>query len=199
MTTPLPRPRARRRAVVVSVVLVGLAFAAWFVAALVLFVLPQQQPLRKADAVVSLSPPRERLPVALHAVAEGWAPRLWVSYVPDDFIDDDDRDAVDAVCAGDAPADVTCFRPLTHDTIGEARAVARLIQEQPDVASIIVVTNVSHATRTRYLFERCLPRGIDVQVLLVDEPDSPLFRFGRMLYETGAFAKAIVEAPRCHG
>ncbi|MGP3535786.1 YdcF family protein [Microbacterium sp. RD1] len=191
------RRRALRRTLLIGAsALVGLTLT-WFIGALILFVFPRQQPLQKADAIVSLSPPRERLPVALQAVEDGLAPQLWVSNVPAD-ITRQDQSLMTALCRegeyGDAK--VSCFAPLTEDTIGEAGAVADLIQET-GAKSVIVVTNVSHSTRVRYLFERCLPAGTRVQLLLVDEPNSPSFRLRRVLYESGAFVKAAIESRRC--
>lgn len=192
--TPLRRPSLRRTSLITVLVLLALSIA-WFIAALALFVFPRQESLHKADAIVSLSPPRERLPAALKAFEDEMAPHLWISHVPRDIESSDDR-LIDELCRGAKGSDVTCFRPASHDTIGEARAASELVNESVP-QSVIVVTHTSHSTRARYLFERCLPRGTQVQLLLVDEPDSFWFRFERMLYETGAFVKAFAEATKC--
>lgn len=168
---------------------------AWFVAALTLFVLPRQQPLHEADAIVSLSPPADRLPVALAAFGDGLAPRLWVSYVPRDLVSAEDRALTDRTCGSD-PDRIECFTPLSENTIGEARAVARLV-ERTGATSVIVTTHTSHSARTRFLFEHCLPEGTRLQLLLVDETSGARHAWGRMLYETGAFVKAIAEVGLC--
>lgn len=196
MPTPLPRPRRRSRNFWLGSGITALAIAiAWFVTALALFVFPRQQPLREADAIVALSPPRERLPVALEAFENGVAPWLWVSYVPRDLESSADRTLADETCASDAE-EVECFSPFSEDTIGEARAVAELV-ERTGAKSVIVTTHTSHSARTRFLFENCLPEGTELQLLLVDDPDSPTHAFGRMLYETGAFAKAVAQTHLC--
>tara|TARA_R110002020_G_scaffold151687_1_gene328772 strand:+ start:2431 stop:2985 length:555 start_codon:yes stop_codon:yes gene_type:complete len=170
----------------------------WIVTALALFVFPQQSPLHRADALVSLSPPRDRLPAAQEALETGLATRLWISYVPADLSAAEDRTRVDRACAP-ASSDASgtrCFAPLSNDTLGEARAVAELV-EQTGVKSVIVTTHTSHSARARFLFEHCLPEGTEVQVLMVEEPGDPVYVLGRMLYETAAFAKAAAEIQLC--
>lgn len=191
---PLTRSRAGRAGRTLAVVCLAsfVLVIFWFVAALATFVLPRQQPLQKADAIVSLSPPTSRLPVALEALRGGLAPQLWLSYVPSD-IQSDQRRLVDTTCSDQ---NVECFAPLSNDTIGEARAVAKLVG-LTGAKSVIVTTNVSHSARTRFLFERCLPEGTDIQLLLVDEPSSVWYVVGRMLYETAASVKALAEVGVC--
>lgn len=191
-----PRPRRRARTVwlVSSAVVVALAII-WFIAALVVFVLPQQQPLRQADAIVALSPPHERLPIALGALEEGLAARLWISNVDQDLEPMADGALMDELCASDSSA-VECFVPLSEDTIGEARAVAQLVRDSR-AESVIVVTHTSHAARTQFLFERCLPRGTDFEILLVEETRSPVDTLRRMIYETAAAVKAATEVHDC--
>lgn len=108
------------------------------------------------------------------------------------------RSIATKVCDPDAPkaAQTACFTPATDETIGEARAVAKLV-EQSGATRLIVTTNTSHATRAKFIFERCLPSGTEVQMLLVDEPGGNGHLFQRMIYETGAFAKALTEVNSC--
>ncbi|MDX2377641.1 YdcF family protein [Microbacterium sp. LRZ72] len=164
--------------------------------ALILFVFPRQEPLHEADAIVVLSPPGERLPAAIRAAEAGLAPHLWVSRVAEELLDRENIEILRTVCQRAISLTVTCFEPLSEDTFGEARTVAKLV-EANNAKSVIIATDASHAVRARYLFERCLPAGTKVQMLLIDEPDSPSFLFGRMIYETGGFAKAIAEARTC--
>ena len=197
--TSRPRPHARRRAfpktlIVTALTLLTLTIA-WCVTAIVLFVLPKQQALHPADAVVSLAPASKRLPIALEATEQGLAPLLWVSHFPERADSRLQHPSLAAqVCDPDAAeaAQITCFTPATDETIGEARSVAKLI-EQSGATHIIVTTNTSHATRAKFIFEHCLPSGTDVQMLLVDEPGGATHQLGRMVYETGAFAKALTE------
>lgn len=199
-----PHPQVRRlrfttRKLIVSVlVLLALAIA-WFVAALILFVLPKQQPLHRADAIVSLAPASMRLPAAMDAVEQGLAPLLWVSHFPKSTSSTGQGlSKATQVCNPDAPnaSQTTCFTPTTDDTIGEARAVAKLV-EQFGVTHLIVTTNTSHATRAKFIFERCLPPGTKVQMLLVDEPPGHGRLLQRLIYETGASGKAITEVSLC--
>lgn len=190
------RRRRLRRNVLLSLGAIAILTIAWFIIALITFVLPGQQPLRPADAIVVLSPPRERLPVAVNAAEAGLAPKLLVSRVEADLLGTYDNQTLSEICSEPSTTLVVCFEPVSDDTFGEARAVAELL-ESTDADSIIVATNVSHSARARYLFERCLPPSTEVQVLLVHEPDVPLYRLGRMLYESAAFAKALIEASAC--
>lgn len=178
-------------------ILLGLG-AVWFVTALILFVFPKQQTLHSADAVVSLAPASARLTTAVDAVDRGLAPLLWVSYLPTPTQITGNLSTADRVCAPDAPnaATTTCFTPDDNATIGEARAVAELV-EQSGATQLIVTTNTSHAARARFLFERCLPEGTEIQMLLVDDPAGKRHLFDRMVYETGAFFKAIFETLDC--
>lgn len=190
------RPIAKRLGIGL-LILLGLG-TVWFVTALILFVFPQQQPLHSADAVVTLAPASTRLTTAMGAVDQGLAPLLWVSYLPTPTQITGSLSTADRVCAPDAPnaATATCFTPDASATIGEARAVAELVK-QSGATQLIVTTNTSHAARARFIFERCLPEGTEIQMLLVDDPDSHRYIFGRMTYETGAFIKAVAETSDC--
>lgn len=190
--TRTPTRRTFRLVIALATTVLG-GFLAWFVLALWLFVLPQQEPLREADAIVSLSPASVRLPSAEQAFNDGLATHLWVSHYPSDTAKP--TSVATEICSPDSPdADRTiCFTPTTDNTLGEARTVARLAQ-QVDVSSVIVATHTTHAARTRMLFEACLPEGTDVQMLLVEEPPSRRLLIERMLYETAAIAKDFVRA-----
>lgn len=193
------RGRRRRRiprvlrvllnAMTMTLTLVG----AWFVAATIVFVLPHQQSLRHADAIVTLAPAGSRLPVAEEAFNEGISDALWISYFPDDTSGGSQADAANDACDKRSPhANVTtCFTPRSDDTIGEARMVAELV-ENSSVNSLIIATNVSHSARAKFLFKKILPSDVEVQMLMVEEQGNFYHIAYRMIYESGAFVKAII-------
>ncbi|MGO3233790.1 MAG: YdcF family protein [Microbacterium sp.] len=176
----------------------GVLAVAWFVTALILFVLPAQQPLHHADAIVTLAPGTMRIATAQRAIDEGAADEFWISYLPQGTPDTDGAGVVVEACAPDAPRAVvtTCFTPRSDNTIGEARMVAELVATS-GTKSVIVTTEVTHSARAKFLFERCLPAGTDVQMLLVEEPPGWRHLLQRMGYETAAFAKAVLQAHLC--
>lgn len=76
---------------------------------------------------------------------------------------------------------VTCFEPVPPTTIGEARNVADLADEQ-GWEHVTVATSSFHTSRSRAVFEQCL--GEDgVSVIGAPSPDGPRFVLRRELRE----------------
>lgn len=192
-----PRSRTLRRILFgfgVGFALVGI----WFVAALCMFVLPSQQPLHRADAIVVLAPPTSRLPTALGAIESGLSDQLWISHVPPMSSDSPPPDLNIHPCGRpETQVAAMCFTPQTNDTIGEARAVGEIVAEA-DIDSVVVATDITHSARAHLLFERCLPAGTEVQMLLVNERPGKRHLMERMLYESLAYAKALFEVRACN-
>ncbi len=59
---------------------------------------------------------------------------------------------------------VVCFEPEPNTTRGEARAVAELAAAVRG-ERVAIVTSTYHATRARLLTERCLPEGVEVEMV----------------------------------
>ena len=117
----------------------------------VVFLLREDDALRKADAVVVLAGGRSRLPEALALVRDGAAPVLVVS---EDLSGKDG--ARDSVCDGGKVEGATllCRTANPFSTRGEARFVAQLA-EQRGWDRIVIVTSRYHLFRAERLFERC--------------------------------------------
>jgi uncharacterized SAM-binding protein YcdF (DUF218 family) len=129
----------------------ALLLAAWLVATAVLFVWPEEDEPRRADAIVVLSGVRKaRLEKGLELVRKGVAPTLVIS---------DGRASgwtqANRLCDGRADFRVVCFRPSPYSTHGEAADLAGLARER-GWRSLVVVTSRYHVTRSRLLFRRCL-------------------------------------------
>jgi uncharacterized SAM-binding protein YcdF (DUF218 family) len=123
------------------------ALLALVVTSVFLFILYDDDPVAKADAIVVLAGSKHRLPVALRLFQRGVAPVLVIS----DGLDPRSRRTI-RLCR-ERP-DVLCPKPDPYSTRGEARLVARLARER-GWRSLVVVTSRFHLFRARLLFERC--------------------------------------------
>jgi uncharacterized SAM-binding protein YcdF (DUF218 family) len=133
----------------------ALLLVAWLVATAVLFVWPDEDEPRSADAVVVLSGVRDaRLAKGLELMRSGVGRTLVIS-------DGEARGWAEAnrLCAGQAAFRVVCFRPRPYSTHGEAADVARLARAR-GWRSLVVVTSRYHVTRARLLFRRCLESSV---------------------------------------
>ena len=128
-------------AVPVVVVLTG-------VAGYPVYVRPQVDPLRRADAilVVGGAAPTQRYRYGFELARQGWAPHLVLS---------NPSDQVGAACATRDPRfTVECFDPHPPTTRGEARELGRMAHER-HWRTVIVVTYTPHMSRARYVIEKC--------------------------------------------
>jgi uncharacterized SAM-binding protein YcdF (DUF218 family) len=139
----------------------AVASAVWLAVASYLFLVPHDdEPPRRADAVVVLSGSKERLPVGERLVRDGVAPVLVLSGGPEaEKIDPQ----VGARCRRPRPP--VCFRAEPSSTRGEARALARLARRR-GWDELVVVTSGFHVFRARRILERCY-RG---RLWLADAP-----------------------------
>jgi uncharacterized SAM-binding protein YcdF (DUF218 family) len=132
-------------------VLAALAVTAWLVATGLLFLWPNEDSPRRADAVVVLSGSRSyRLPRALELMRAGVARTLVISNGRDPRW----RQAHRLCTKGNSRFSVVCFTPDPDSTQGEAQGVARIAARR-DWRSLVLVTSRFHVTRARMLFERC--------------------------------------------
>lgn len=159
-----------------------------FVAAtLVLFVWPDTDAPRSADAVVVFGAEvPARLEEGQRLVERGVAPIL-VLTVPVGWEEG-------SICDPAGPADVICVHPQPPTTRGDARAAATLAEER-GWRSVALVTSDYHAFRARLLLERCY-RG-EVALIGAQEPDGLKRDLSRILHEWGGFAQALTWGHGC--
>ncbi|AWT56764.1 YdcF family protein [Mycolicibacterium smegmatis] len=185
MTTTRRRARIRQvfglGAVVLAVVFFG---------GLPIYVVPQVDIPRPADAILILGgPDYRRYGFGLELGAKGWAPTVVVSnpHGPDD-------PWLTRYCATPHP-DFTlmCFTPDPPTTKGEGRELRRLAAEH-GWQTVIVVTIRPHISRARFILEQCF----DGELVMVALPVEPslfewVFHYG---YQTAGYAKAVLQ-PGC--
>lgn len=180
----------------------------WFIFASVNIYNPLQGDLEaRTDAVVSLSPPPYRLPLAEELYASDHAAHLAISYVPvnpRDFTaewmkawEPAKRYCEDQTAGMDE--NISCFTPEEISTRGEAHAI-REVAESKSWDSITVVTSRHHIFRTRFILQRCIGDAVDVNVVF-PEPDLSIEKAQEswgtyLLYENLAFFKAVYETTR---
>ena len=131
----------------------ALVVAALVVATVVLigypvYVRPQIDTLRKADAILIVggADPAPRYRYGFELARDGWAPHLVVS--------DPDRQLTKACSATYFGFTVECFVPDPRTTLGEARELRRLATEK-HWRTVIVVAYPPHISRARYVMEKC--------------------------------------------
>ncbi|HYN34606.1 MAG TPA: YdcF family protein [Ilumatobacteraceae bacterium] len=160
------------------------------VAGLPVYVRPQLDPLRDADAILVLGGyGEERYLKGTELAMAGWAPNLVVS---------------NAVGAGDVwkrnycstpPAGVRvhCFIPDPPTTKGEGRELRRLASLY-GWRTVIVVTFRPHVSRARYILEQCF--GGDL-VMVAASPDISMLRWAyEYVYQTAGYLRALLQ-PDC--
>jgi len=124
------------------------------------YVRPQQDPPRAADAVVVLggSHSGARYRRGLELARGGWAHDLVLSNPyggADPFLD--------RLCATAQPRfRVRCFDPDPHSTLGEAREIRDLAAAE-HWRTVIVVTSVPHVSRARYIIGKCWDGALVMQ------------------------------------
>lgn len=146
------------------------------------FVVPPVDAATRADAIVILGGPGDR-------IGRGWE------------LAHDDVAPVVVTFVGDvrrcAPLDVEpeeiCLTPEPPTTRGEARMVAELARER-GWDHLVVVTAASQAVRARIRIERCFGGRLD---LVTVREDGPLRQLYRVIYENGAMIKALAIQRDC--
>jgi uncharacterized SAM-binding protein YcdF (DUF218 family) len=157
-----------------------LVVLAWLAACAFLFVWPNDDEPRRADAVVVLAGGRKlRLEKGLELMRRDLAHTLVIS-------DGEARGWLEAnrLCNGAATGfRVVCFTPDPYSTQGEAQGVARLARER-GWRSVTVVTSRFHVHRARLLFERCLPdvRVVAARYQLRYLPSALFWETGKLSY-----------------
>ncbi|PVZ95917.1 YdcF family protein [Amnibacterium flavum] len=161
------------------------AVLVWVIAGLPVFVFPVEEKPAKADVVLVIGP------------VDPWrmrmADQLLDADVSDNLLVSAPTEGIPKIpeCVDDGREDtaVHCEQPAPFTTRGEARYLAREMEEN-GWSTAIVITATPHIARTRMLMDRCVPDGVSV---MGDEPGYDLTDWGfEYVYQTAAFAKAAV-------
>jgi uncharacterized SAM-binding protein YcdF (DUF218 family) len=154
------------------------------------YVRPQVDQLRHADAVVVLSGPHHsRYPFGFELAEQGWAPNLVVSNPHPK----DDSPLTDFCAAPHPRVTVYCFDPDPATTKGEGRQLRRLASEH-GWRTMIVVTFRPHVSRARFIVGQCF----DGDVVMTASPDRiSVARWAfEYLYQTAGYLRAVAQ-PGC--
>lgn len=155
------------------------------VAGLPVYVRPQIDPLRHADAILVLGGIAEdRYPFGLGLGEQGWAPIVVLSI-------DQWRTRF---CAAPHPHfNLRCFIPDPPTTRGEARELHRLAANY-GWRTVIVVTFRPHISRARFILEQCF----DGNLVMVESPEhlSVLEWAHQYVYQTAGYTREVLE-PGC--
>jgi hypothetical protein len=159
-------------------------------AGLPVYVHPQIDQLRHADAILILSGPyRGRYPFGFDLAGQGWAPNLVISN-PSGA----DNPKLTDYCAAPHPEfAVYCFVPDPPTTKGEARELRRLAS-QHRWHTVIVVTFRPHISRARFILEQCFGSEL-VMVASPAHISAPRWAF-EYLYQTAGYARTVLQ-PGC--
>jgi uncharacterized SAM-binding protein YcdF (DUF218 family) len=174
------------RRVVVSVLALCVIVAAGFP----IYVSPQIDSLRRADAIFVLGGHGyERYSFALELALQGLASRVVVS----NPAGEQDTWLTDLCEHQRYTFVVSCFDPEPATTAGEARELRRLATEE-GWRDVIVVTFRPHISRARYILEQCF----DGRLIMEDSPADLTFEdwLWAYLYQTVGYIKAASE-PAC--
>lgn len=172
----------RRFLVACSILLVAFVAAGWPV-----YVHPQVDPLRPADAVVVLGgTPYERFHYGIDLAEEGYAPTVLLSNSvgPDDV-------RMKQICDGDYTVEVSCFLPDPYSTKGEAQEIERRAVAE-NWQHIIVVTYTPHLSRARYIVQQCY--GGEVTMSPNPTTQSVGEWIGAYIYQTAGYIKAALDS-----
>lgn len=177
--------RIRRMALWVCTLLAVAATAGYPV-----YVRPQIDPLRHADAILVLGGyGYHRYTFGLDLAAQGWAPDIVVSN-PNGAADE----WLTGYCATPHPTfTIHCFDPEPPTTKGEGRELRRLADEH-GWHTIIVVTFRPHISRARFILEQCFG-GELIMVASPTRISTPRWAF-EYVYQTAGYLRAVAQ-PGC--
>jgi uncharacterized SAM-binding protein YcdF (DUF218 family) len=168
----------------------GLLLIAAVIAGLPVYVHPQIDPLRHADAILVLGgEDYRRYPFAFELSVQGWAPTVVVSnpHGADD-------PWLTKYCATPHPQlDLVCFVPHPPTTRGEGQEFRRLAQ-QHGWRTVIVVTYLPHISRARFILEQCFTGDL-VMVPSPADISVPAWAF-QYVYQTAGYLRAVAQ-PGC--
>lgn len=182
------RPRWRRR-VLLAVIAIAMLTTGFVTAGWRVYMHPQTDPLRPADAIVVLGgTPYERFDVGLDLAKRGYAPYLLIAQ----STGANDRN-MDKYCKGHFTFTVSCFIPDPWTTEGEAQEIRAKAQEL-GWHHIIVITFTPHVSRARYIVGKCF----DGELTMVASPTPSGVAFWSWMFvrQSGSYVKAFL-TPGC--
>jgi hypothetical protein len=154
------------------------------------YVRPQIDPLRRADAIMVIGGPgSERHVTGIKLAEAGWAPTVWLSD-PLNGADPWLANICDQPQAGFA---LDCFTPDPPTTKGEGRELQRMATEH-GWRTIIVVTIRPHISRARFILERCFDG--DLVMTVSDRRISLAEWVFQYVYQTAGYIRAWLQ-PGC--
>ncbi|MEU9807982.1 YdcF family protein [Mycobacterium sp. NPDC050853] len=185
---PVRRPWWRRRiplaCITITALIAGLITVGWRV-----YMNPQTDPLRQADAIVVLGgTPYERFDVGLDLAKRGYAPYLLISR----STGENDR-KMDKYCDGHFTFTVSCFIPDPWTTEGEAQEI-RAKAKELGWHHIIVITFTPHVSRARYIIGKCFDG--ELTMVASPAPSGAAFWSWMFIRQSGSYVKAFL-TPGC--
>lgn len=160
------------------------------IAGLPIYVQPQIDPLRHADAIFIVGGEYySRYAFGFDLANQGWAPNLVVSNPRGA----DNPDLTRRCAAKYTRFALHCFVPDPPTTKGEAQELRRLAS-QYGWRTVIVVTFRPHISRARFILQQCFD-GELVMVASPAEISAPRWAF-EYVYQTAGYLRAALQ-PRC--
>jgi hypothetical protein len=154
-------------------------------AGLPVYVRPQTDALRHADAILVLGGrDDDRYPFGIGLGEQGWAPIVVLSI---------DRWRTGFCATPHLHLNLRCFIADPPTTKGEAQELHRLAANY-GWRTIIVITSRPHISRARFILEQCF----DGNLVMVDSPahQSAIGWAYQYIYQTAGYARAVLE-PGC--
>lgn len=160
------------------------------VAGLPVYVRPQVDPLRHADAILILGgADYSRYPFGLDLGSKGWAPTVVVSNP-----NGSDDPWLSDYCATPHPEiKLLCFVPDPSTTRGEGREL-RSLAARYGWRTVIVVTYRPQISRARFILQRCFDGDL---VMVASRTELSLLGWAvQYVYQTAGYLRAVLE-PGC--
>jgi uncharacterized SAM-binding protein YcdF (DUF218 family) len=159
-------------------------------AGLPVYVRPQIDPLRHADAILILGGyDYSRYNIGLGLAAKGWAPAVVVSNPSGP----DDPWLTDYCAKAHQEFELHCFVPDPNTTAGEARELRQLAAEY-GWRTVIVVTFRPHISRARFILQQCFDGDL---IMVESQPRLSVPRWAyEYAYQTVGYLKAALQ-PAC--
>lgn len=154
------------------------------------YVRPQIDPLRHADAILVLGGQGyDRYRLGLELGDEGWADAVVVSNPNGP----EDAWLTNYCATAETRFELHCFRPAPETTKGEGRELHRLAA-QYGWRTVIVVTYRPHISRARFVLQQCF----DGELVMVESPTriSVAQWAYQYLYQTVGYVRAVLQ-PGC--
>jgi uncharacterized SAM-binding protein YcdF (DUF218 family) len=154
------------------------------------YVSPQIDHLRHADAILVLSGPYQvRYRFGVQLAEQGWAPNLVLSNPSAEA----DSTLTEYCAAPHAEFTVLCIDPDPVTTKGEGRQLRRLASER-GWHTVIVVTFRPHISRARFILSRCFDGELVMAASPAHIPESRwTFEY---FYQTAGYVRSVLQ-PGC--